>query len=221
MQYQEDAEVLKVLNAAVVPDHSIEWHQSSDYFDFLKKINHAMAIIEEHDNEVAYIIMHHLTFEYLRLVDFKHLYIFKDYEQFKNIKGTKVRGMFFNVPIITSCMVPKNVVYVTASPEQLGYIVIPEDINKGDIIQNVDKKRKECVMSEKVGICCIYECAVSRIIVYKSDLVSQDSEIKQQSFTEQVKLNEEVKLLREALEKITNNKEEIPKKRTVFGWLKK
>jgi hypothetical protein len=97
----------------------------------LEVISDAMASIEDHQIDVAYLLCSPLVFRRLGLIEHKHLYIERVNESRNSVKryGAINRGSWMGIPILVSPLVTKNVMYIVGDSEDLGVIVDRKEVD--------------------------------------------------------------------------------------------
>lgn len=158
MRRQEDTEVLKLLNAATPPDHQISVTKCLCYENLVM----GMTLLWEHDLDVHAIIMHPMRYKdllYDGCIDIRKKGIFLG----KTYKACW--GHVDDVPVLVSTMVPKNAVYITAPPSNLGVFGLFENVQFKVNKQKSQEGKRHYDAECTLGICVVHDWAVSRIIV--------------------------------------------------------
>lgn len=156
LQRQEDAEVFRVINAAVPSAHNITVTGSLQP----ENINLALSLIEEHELIGAKIVVHPQRYKDIRTWG-KEFY---DEATTRDILMTGLFGHLYSADIHVSTIVPKNAVYVLAPAAFVGAMPVRQDIT---VLPSDDPRRLRLgwVIFEELGFAVINDYSCSRIIV--------------------------------------------------------
>lgn len=159
---QEDSDTLRILTAVVSEDHFriCDIHPLENPEIFLNYLADGIADLKEHGVPPGHIIFPQRLFEYLSLVEHKHLYIVKNNIS-EDIAGTILGGYYKDIPIIVNPNVSCDRIFITGKPALTGVFVIKCDITSSGIIDYPQKLRHGAVFSEEIGLACVNDYAVS------------------------------------------------------------
>lgn len=161
IERQIDMEVIKTMNAALPDSHTTTINQ----FDFqAQTLFDAYGLIEEHELTVGAVLFHPMRFRKVYTKLEPYLIHCGGYEE--NVRS--YRGSIDDVPVFTSTMCPKNVIYITAAPEYVGALVHYSEFIESEIEHKSpnDEDAKEGVTITKfIGVAVVNDYAIARIIV--------------------------------------------------------
>lgn len=156
LQRQEDVEIFRIINAAVMADHSVAVSGTLQP----ENINLALTLIEEHELIGSKIIVHPQRYKDIRMwgKDF-----FDEATQ-RDLLMTGLYGHLYSADIHISTMVPKNACFVLAPAQFVGAMPVRQDIT---VLPADDPRRIRLgwVVYEEVGFAVINDYSVSRVLV--------------------------------------------------------